>query len=457
MPPKAAAKQAKAADKKQQTAKTKVRAAPHISDHIFRGCRNRREVRLPPLTPRTQLATDRRGQDVRAQGALPLPAAARPPARPPPPPPLTLLAAAAAAAALLLQNKNKSAKVQKYVQQVQKASAPVGKPEVSRKEKKAAEEAAARELAAMIAGSIKQPKLAPGVDPKSVVCEFFRAGQCTKGFKCKYSHDLNVERKGPKLDLFADRREGEEEETMEDWTQEELEKAIASKHGAEAAQRNAATSIVCKFFLEAVEKRLYGWFWSCPNGKECKYRHALPPGYVLKSQMKALLEEEAANAKSVEEMIEEERAKVDAKTPVTEEVFAAWKAAQDAARRERRAAEEEERRKRGVITGREIFALEGFVAADDASAAATFEREDEEGAIAAMHAAARAAEEAARAAAGAEGGGAGAGPGGAAVCGAAAALTREEEEDLFGDDDASDEDGMLDALAEDLGAKAAVS
>lgn len=33
----------------------------------------------------------------------------------------------------------------------------------------------------------------------------------------------------------------------------------------------------------------------CPNGKECKYRHALPPGYVLKSQMKELLELEAAN------------------------------------------------------------------------------------------------------------------------------------------------------------------
>lgn len=29
-------------------------------------------------------------------------------------------------------------------------------------------------------------------------------------------------------------------------------------------------------------------FWQCPNGKECKYRHALPPGYVLKSQMKVL-------------------------------------------------------------------------------------------------------------------------------------------------------------------------
>lgn len=33
-------------------------------------------------------------------------------------------------------------------------------------------------------------------------------------------------------------------------------------------------------------------FWKCPHGTECKYRHALPLGYVLKSQMKELLEEE---------------------------------------------------------------------------------------------------------------------------------------------------------------------
>ena len=43
-----------------------------------------------------------------------------------------------------------------------------------------------------------------GVDPKSMVCEYFRAGQCTKGFKCKFSHDLAVERKGGKIDLFTD-------------------------------------------------------------------------------------------------------------------------------------------------------------------------------------------------------------------------------------------------------------
>ena len=61
---------------------------------------------------------------------------------------------------------------------------------------------------------------------------------------------------------------------------------------------------VCKFFLDAVEKKQYGWFWVCPNGgKDCHYRHALPQGYVLKSQMKALLEEEAEKI-SIEEEIE---------------------------------------------------------------------------------------------------------------------------------------------------------
>ena len=44
---------------------------------------------------------------------------------------------------------------------------------------------------------------------------------------------------------------------MEDWDQETLEKAIAQKHGTEKPSN--ATDIICKFFLDAVEKRMYGW------------------------------------------------------------------------------------------------------------------------------------------------------------------------------------------------------
>ncbi|KAJ0557812.1 putative transcription factor C3H family [Helianthus annuus] len=151
------------------------------------------------------------------------------------------------------------------------------------------------------------------VDPKSILCEFFKVGQCAKGFKCKFSHDLNVQRKGEKSDIFSDKRD---EGTMDDWDLETLEKVVKSK-GKEYNKINQPTSYtflssyfityqVCKHLLDAVEKKQYGWFWVCPNGnKECHYRHALPPGYILKSQMKALLEEEA-NKLAIEDEIEDQ-------------------------------------------------------------------------------------------------------------------------------------------------------
>ncbi|CAH9099122.1 unnamed protein product, partial [Cuscuta epithymum] len=39
-------------------------------------------------------------------------------------------------------------------------------------------------------------------------------------------------------------------------------------------------------FLDAEEKKRYGWFWVCRIcGKHCHYRYTLPPGYDPKSQM----------------------------------------------------------------------------------------------------------------------------------------------------------------------------
>ena len=94
----------------------------------------------------------------------------------------------------------------------------------------------------------------------------------------------------------------------------------------------------------------FGWFWECPNGGEkCQYRHALPPGFVLKSQRKALEDAEKANTISLEEFLEVEvriqsfpphsvalgtknthrlfqRHKLGTNlTPVTPETFAKWK------------------------------------------------------------------------------------------------------------------------------------
>jgi len=403
------------------------------------GARPAVAARRPTLRPLPALFPARRGQDVRPQeqeevGQSPKVslerdgrgrergAAAPSSAHPPHPAPSPLSS---------------------YVAQVQKQAAVVPAPDsaAARKAKKAAAEEAARELNSLLVSNIKQPKLAVGVDPKSVLCEFFRAGQCAKGFKCKFSHDPAVERKAVKADVFTDRRDGgggSDDEGMDDWDQDTLEDVVKRRHGTEAAPANR-TDIICKFFLDAVERRQYGWFWQCPNGnKECKYRHALPPGYVLKSQMKELLAAEAAAAPSVEEAIEEARSKVDAKTPITEAVFRAWQDAQAAAKKAAAASDAAERAKKGALTGREIFALDGFEAEDDAGASAAYERErDEEAAIAEAAAAAATAAAAARAAAPAP---------------ASAAL--DEAGALLDDDDDDDDD--LDALEAALAAQAAV-
>ncbi|KFM26793.1 Zinc finger CCCH domain-containing protein 21 [Auxenochlorella protothecoides] len=308
-----------------------------------------------------------------------------------------------------LKNKSKSKVVQKYVQQIQASQQPSHKQqrleEPSRKDKKKAEMERQKELDELFMLTIKQPKLGEGVDPKTVLCEFHRHGKCTKGFKCKFSHDLNIERKTAKADVYSDNRDGADGESggMGEWDMEQLEKAIAEKHGLE--NKNRPTAIVCRYFLDAVEKKQYGWFWQCPNGKECKYRHALPPGYIMKSQMKELLEAEAANQPSVEEIIEEERAKVDAKTPINNETFLQWRAGKHAVKMQAQAEKEEERRRKGLLTGREIFQEEGFVAADDLAAAddSGYLREvDEEAEFARASAAAR--ERAAAAAAAASAG-----------------------------------------------------
>ena len=102
---------------------------------------------------------------------------------------------------------------------------------------------------------------------------------------------------------------------MDEWDEEKLDEVIKKKHGSEKSNATDIVSFIfqytsrvilplkdstfsnlhctqysiyfqiCKHFLEAVENSKYGWFWNCPiesGGQECKYRHALPVGYVLK-------------------------------------------------------------------------------------------------------------------------------------------------------------------------------
>lgn len=185
-----------------------------------------------------------------------------------------------------MKNK-KGAVAQKQIAQMKAQAKSGGNPEQKRKEaekaqrerdKKAAE-AAKREAEMLLNKPAQIQKVPFGVDPKTVVCIFFKKGNCEKGKKCKFSHDLSVERKTEKKNVYEDTRAAEEEkkkaETSADWDEEQLRKVVLSKKG----NQQTTTDKVCKYFIEAIEDGKYGWFWICPNGGDkCKYKHALPPG-----------------------------------------------------------------------------------------------------------------------------------------------------------------------------------
>lgn len=261
-----------------------------------------------------------------------------------------------------MKNKNKSKKVQQHINQMKQGAdgGMQAKREAENKkkaeEKKAAEQAK-KEAAALF--GIQQQKVPFGVDPKSILCEFFKQGVCTKGNKCKFSHDPNVGRKDAKKDLYTDARADakaeKEADTMDSWDEEKLRKVIMSKHG----NPKTTTDKICKFFIEAVENDKYGWFWVCPNGgNECMYKHALPPGFVLKTKEQKRLERLAKESEpqiTLEEFIEMERGRLDRSkfTPITLETFKKWKLDQ----RAKKAAEKKKEEQSGKrqLTGREIM------------------------------------------------------------------------------------------------------
>ncbi|VVT56523.1 uncharacterized protein SAPINGB_P005130 [Magnusiomyces paraingens] len=274
-----------------------------------------------------------------------------------------------------LKNKNKSKKVQEYVRQVQaqtSSDATSKRAEVDKarrlQEKKAAE--AARMEAQALLGAVVQQKVPFGVDPKTVLCEAFKAGHCPKGNKCKFSHDLEVARKTAKRDLYTDdRKAAKEADTMDKWDESKLRQVIMSKHG----NPRTTTDIVCKYFIDAVENSKYGWFWVCPNGDTCKYRHSLPEGFVLKTKEQKLAEKRAAANEpqiTLEEFIETERAKLPKElTPVTLETFSAWKIKQEEKKKKLREEEELKKTKAKVISGKQLLLSGKYIEDEDTSEA----------------------------------------------------------------------------------------
>lgn len=282
-----------------------------------------------------------------------------------------------------MKNK-KGGAAQKQIQQIKQQTAAGGSPEEKRKaaekaqkeKEKAAAEAARRETMELFK-PVQVQKVPFGVDPKTVLCQFYKKGHCDKGKKCKFSHDLAVERKAEKRSLYTDSQGGEgdgepgseagderKKDDMSTWDEEKLRTVVTSKHG----NPKTTTDKVCKHFIEAVENQKYGWFWTCPgdtNGMQCKYRHSLPPGFVLKTKEQRAAEREAernnaANALTLEDFLDSERHKLSGKlTPVTPETFAKWKKE----RVDKKQAEEEARQAKEA-TGKRLFEQGGFEASD---------------------------------------------------------------------------------------------
>lgn len=266
-----------------------------------------------------------------------------------------------------MKNK-KGGAAQKQIRQIQQASATASSPAEKKKaaeklqkekEKKAAEQAAKE--AAELFKPVQVQKVPFGVDPKTILCQFYKKGHCDKGRKCKFSHDLAIERKTEKRSLYTDTRDEEKEEeeeakkkdAMDDWDEEKLQNVILSKHG----NPKTTTDKVCKYFIDAVENQKYGWFWVCPNGGDkCMYKHSLPPGFVLKTKEqraaeKALMDKSPLNTLTLEDFLESERHKLTGNlTPVTEESFATWKKE----RLDKKAAEEQAKQMKDA-TGRAMF------------------------------------------------------------------------------------------------------
>ncbi|XP_013782388.1 zinc finger CCCH domain-containing protein 15-like [Limulus polyphemus] len=276
-----------------------------------------------------------------------------------------------------LKNK-KGAKNQKFIQQVQhqvKFGNQSGRKveqlkQVGKKDEKKKE---AEELN-QIFKPVTTQKVEKGIDPKSVLCAFYKQGQCKKGDKCKFSHDVSIERKSEKKNIYFDVRD---EDSMENWDEAKLKEVVETKHG-EADKKKPPTNIVS-----------YGWFWDCPNGGDkCHYRHALPPGFVLNKDKKK--NQEKKDDISLEDLVEKERAALGSNLcKITFETFLAWKKKKIQDKKEKAQVEQDRKKaefKAGHhigLSGREMFTFNPELALEvqmdeDEAAYDLLPREDDE-------------------------------------------------------------------------------
>ncbi|CUV04637.1 unnamed protein product [Cryptosporidium hominis] len=241
-----------------------------------------------------------------------------------------------------LKNKNKSKSVQKYIKSVtsqinnskggqvnQELKAAQAKEE---KKKQAQQQAL---LAALFKGTENIKKVsaedARKVDPSTIKAE-------------------------QKIDLYIDQRD-------------QKQNSGSKKAPLSQEPTSFSTEIICKHFLSAVEKKQYGWFWVCPEGGDnCKYRHCLPVGYVIKEQESDDGGDIEGEEETLEERIERQRLELPGPgTPVTFETFMEWKKKKEKEEEEKSKADAAKQGKQ--MSGRDLFVYDPSLFVDDEDAA----------------------------------------------------------------------------------------
>lgn len=216
-----------------------------------------------------------------------------------------------------MKNK-KGSKAKKQIEQMNKQSFDFKKDEMRRKKEEAKFLKEQEELTKKLLFNpvIKQPIIAKGVDPKTILCPMFKLNNCNKGSNCKYSHDASLVAK------FI-QQQNEERQEEEKLKQKEKPKVL-NKKGNEVI----STDIICNFMIEMMEKQLWGFRLEEKHMEEtqCKYVHQLPEGYIVKTAEQKRLEREMQENMpkiTIEQFVEQERESLDRDhmTPLTLDLF----------------------------------------------------------------------------------------------------------------------------------------
>jgi len=208
---------------------------------------------------------------------------------------------------------------------------------------------------------ITQQEAAEGESNKNILCAYFKAGQCKKGNDCEFSHDLNIDFNQGAFDIYTDLRDAKKSNA-----ENEINKIAEEKE--KKRSKLPQSNIVCKFFIQAIHKKVYGYKWECPNGDDCQYRHCLPKDYVLTTQKDRMQEEMTIDEfYNWEEEVDAERDRLGKTgTPVTDETFNEWKKRRDEFRKQNK--DDTEKKKKGLQTGRQLFKNQQELFKDDDNA-----------------------------------------------------------------------------------------